>query len=55
MTKKRTRFTTSSQAELVEKLNKLSETTRLTKTRLVDEALEDLFKKYEKKIELYEK
>jgi predicted DNA-binding protein len=55
MTHKRTRFTTSSKAELVEKLNELSEKTRLTKTRLVDEAIEDLLEKYKEKIKLYEK
>ena len=55
MTTKKTKFTTSAQAQLVEELNKLSERTRLTKTILVEEAIEDLLQKYEKKIRLYEK
>ena len=55
MTNKKTKFTTSAQEELVNELNKLSERTRLTKTILVEEALEDLFKKYQEKIKLYEK
>ncbi|MGL5328354.1 MAG: ribbon-helix-helix domain-containing protein [Peptostreptococcaceae bacterium] len=53
MEKKRTRFSTSSKTELVNAINKLSEETRLTKTALVDEAIEDLLKKYKKKIDLY--
>ena len=45
----RTRFTSSLANELVEPWNELSKTTRIPKSRLLDEAIEDLLKKYEKK------
>ncbi|EDN00587.1 hypothetical protein BACCAP_01353 [Pseudoflavonifractor capillosus ATCC 29799] len=45
----RTRFTSSLKNELVPKWNKLAEDTRIPKSRLLDEAIEDLLKKYEKK------
>jgi len=35
--------------ELVEPFNELSKKTRVPKSRLLDEAIEDLLKKYEKK------
>ena len=35
--------------ELVKPLNDLAKKTRIPKTRLLDEAVEDLLKKYEKK------
>ena len=37
--------------ELKEGLQKLSEETRITQSKLLDEAIEDLLKKYEKKRE----
>lgn len=46
----RTRFTSSLKNELAPKLNKLSEQTRIPKSRLLDEAIEDLLKKYEKRL-----
>lgn len=45
----RTRFVSSLKNELVPKWNKLSEDTRIPKSRLLDEAIEDILKKYEKK------
>ena len=39
--------------ELVPQLAKLSEETRVPKSRLLDEAIEDLLKKYEKRRALY--
>ena len=45
----RTRFTSSLKNELVPKWNKRAEDTRIPKSRLLDEAIEDLLKKYEKK------
>lgn len=45
----RTRFTSSLKNELVPKWNKLAEDTRIPKSRLLDEAIEDLLKKCEKK------
>lgn len=45
----RKRFMSSLANELVEPFNELSKKTRITKTRLLDEAIEDLLKKYEKK------
>ncbi len=45
----RTRFVSSLDNQLVEPFNNLSKQTRITKTRLLDEAIEDLLKKYEKK------
>jgi len=42
-------YATKIDAELKEKLIKLSESTRIPQSKLVDEALEDLFAKYEKK------
>lgn len=45
----RTRFISSLKNELMPKWNKLSEDTRIPKSRLLDEAIEDLLKKYEKK------
>ena len=46
--KYRTRFTSSLRNELWEKFNKLSPETRLQKTTLMDEAVEDLLMKYHK-------
>lgn len=45
----RKRFVSSLANELVEPFDELSKKTRITKTRLLDEAIEDLLKKYEKK------
>jgi hypothetical protein len=45
--KHRTRITTSIKNELFDAMKKLSETTRIPQSKLFDEALEDLFKKYE--------
>ena len=45
----RKRFVSSLANELVEPFNELSKKTRITKTRLLDEAIEDLLKKYELK------
>ena len=42
----RTRFTSSLKNELMEEFNKLAEETRIPKSRLIDEAIEDLLKKY---------
>lgn len=47
--KNRTRFTSSLKNELIDEFNKLSEKTRIPKSRLLDEAIEDLLKKYENK------
>lgn len=44
--KYRTRFTSSLKNELIEPFNKLAETTRIPKSRLLDEAIEDLLKKH---------
>ena len=49
----RTRFISSLKYELVPQLAKLSEETRVPKSRLLDEAIEDLLKKYEKRRALY--
>ncbi|CZR82701.1 TPA: ribbon-helix-helix domain-containing protein [Clostridioides difficile] len=46
MLKNRARFSTSTKIELFEKLKNLSEQTRIPISKLIDEALEDLFKKY---------
>ena len=45
----RERKTFSIKNELVKGLEKLSDSTRIPQSRLVDEALEDLLRKYEKK------
>jgi metal-responsive CopG/Arc/MetJ family transcriptional regulator len=45
----RTRFTSSLKNELMAEFTKLAEQTRVPKSRLLDEAIEDLLKKYEKK------
>jgi len=44
--KNRTRFTSSLKNELVPLFNKLAEESRIPKTRLLDEAIEDLLKKH---------
>ena len=44
--KNRTRFTSSLKNELVPLFNKLAEKSRIPKTRLLDEAIEDLLKKH---------
>jgi len=44
--KYRTRFTSSLKNELVEPFDQLSEQTRIPKSRLLDEAIEDLLKKH---------
>ena len=45
----RKKFISSLDNKLVEPLNALSKKTRVPKSRLLDEAIEDLLKKYEKK------
>ncbi len=45
----RTRFTSSLKNELIVKFDKLAKETRIPKSRLLDEAVEDLLKKYEEK------
>ena len=42
-------FTSSLQKELMPQLDELSRITRVPKSRLLDEAIEDLLKKYEKR------
>lgn len=44
--KYRTRFTSSLKNELVEPFDQLSVKTRIPKSRLLDEAIEDLLKKH---------
>lgn len=46
--KNRKRFTSSLKNELIEPFDKLSEETRIPKTKLLDEAIEDLLKKHKK-------
>lgn len=45
----RTRFVSSLDKQLVDPFNALSKKTRVPKSRLLDEAIEDLLKKYEKR------
>ena len=45
----RTRFTSSLKNELIVKFDELAKETRIHKSRLLDEAVEDLLKKYEEK------
>ena len=45
----RKKFVSSLANELVEPFNNLSKKTRVPKSRLLDEAIEDLLKKYEKR------
>ena len=45
----RTRFTSSLKNELIVKFDELAKQTRIPKSRLLDEAVEDLLKKYEEK------
>ena len=47
--KKKKKFVSSLANELVEPFNELSKKTRINKSRLLDEAIEDLLKKYEEK------
>ena len=49
--KNRTRFTSSLKNELVPFFDKLAEKSRIPKTRLLDEAIEDLLKKHGIKME----
>ena len=46
----RTKLISSLAKELVEPFNELSRKTRVPKSRLIDEAIEDLLKKYEKRM-----
>ena len=46
----RTRFASSLANELVKPFDELSRKTRIPKSRLLDEAIEDLLKKYEKRM-----
>lgn len=48
--KYRTRFTSSLKNELVPLFDALSKETRIPKSRLLDEAIEDLLKKYHRDI-----
>ena len=45
----RPRFTSSLDNRLMEQFNQLAKDTRIPKSRLIDEAIEDLLKKYEKR------
>ena len=45
----RTRFKKKKKNELLEQFNQLAKETRIPKSRLFDEAIEDLLKKYESK------
>ena len=47
--KNRKRFTSSIKNELAEAFNQLAHDTRIPKSRLFDEAIEDLLKKYRQK------
>lgn len=47
--KNRVRYTSTIAKENMEKLKELSEATRIAISKLMDEALEDLFDKHEKK------
>lgn len=49
----RVRFTSSLKKELMPQLDALSAETRIPKSRLIDEAIEDLLKKYEKRRSLW--
>jgi hypothetical protein len=49
--KTRTPLSNAVRTELLQWLNKLSEETRINKSKLLDEALEDLLKKYDYKID----
>ena len=46
----RTKLISSLDNALVEPLNELSKKTRVPKSRLIDEVIEDLLKKYEKRL-----
>lgn len=46
----RKRFVSSLDKQLVAPLDELSKKTRVPKSRLLDEAVEDLLKKYEKRL-----
>lgn len=46
--KYRKRFTSSLKNELVAEFDKLAQATRIPKSRLLDEAIEDLLRKYKK-------
>ena len=46
----RTRFTSSMKNELMKEFDRLAQETRIPKSRLIDEAIEDLLKKYEKRM-----
>ena len=46
----RTRLTTSLKNELAKELDLLAQKTRIPKSRLLDEAVEDLLKKHEKRM-----
>lgn len=45
----RVRFTSSMKKELMPRFDKLARETRIPKSRLIDEAIEDLLKKHEKR------
>jgi predicted DNA-binding protein len=47
--KNRTIFSSTLKTELSEKFKELSDQTRITQSKLLDEAIEDLLAKYEKK------
>ena len=51
--KYRTRFTSSLKNELIPLFDKLSKDTRIPKSRLLDEAIEDLLKKNNIEIPIY--
>mgnify|MGYP000889061515 CR=1 FL=1 len=49
MLKNRERYTNSIDKELLRKVKELAEQTRISQSKLIDEAIEDLLKKYQGK------
>lgn len=47
MLKNRVRYTNSIDKELLRKFKELSDQTRIPQSRLIDEAIEDILKKYQ--------
>lgn len=50
MSRHRKRFSTTIDPELVNKLRELSKETRISMSKLLDEAIEDLINKYKKEV-----
>ena len=55
MKQERKKYSTTVDIKMIDRLGEISEITRIPQSKLLDEAIECLWAKYEKKLDLYRK